>query len=105
MASVENNVPYQKVRIKGVVTKVVQHKRRNGDGVLFVSHITVPAPDTLSHPTTYGVNGDYPAGALDSQVDVVCDVSSYQRRNDKGTFFNYSLWLAAGDKPKQDTAF
>ena len=96
---------YQKVRIKGVVTKVVQHKRRDGEGVLFVTHITVPAPDTLSHPTTYGVIGEYPAGALDAQVDVVCDVSAYQRRNEKGTFFNYSLWLSSGDKGKQETVF
>lgn len=91
-------VPLQHVRIKGIVTKVTQSQRRDDDGVWFQSHITVPAPDLLSHPTTYGVMGEYPAGALDAEVDVTCQVSSYKRRSDRGEFFNYSLWLASGKK-------
>ena len=102
MAASDQIGVFQKVRIKGFVTKITQHQRRDGGGVLFVTQITVPAPDTLSHPSTYGVNGDYPAGALDAQADVVCDVASYQRRTEKGTFFNCSLWLAGGDKTDRD---
>lgn len=90
----EKVVPLQCVRIKGVVTKVTQFKRREDDAVLFQSHVTVPAPDLLSHPVTYGINGEYPVGNLDVEVDVICQVGSYQRSTDKGVFFNYSLWLS-----------
>ncbi|MCI5156935.1 MAG: hypothetical protein D3906_00575 [Candidatus Electrothrix sp. AUS1_2] len=95
------SVAYRQVRIKGVVTKIVQRKKKNGDDVLFKSHVTVPAPDTLSHPTTYALDAEYPVGTLDSEVDVICDVKVYWNKG----FCNYSLWLAGVDAGKKDVAF
>jgi len=94
----------QRMRLKGRITGSEERGKENNK--FWQTYITVPAPDQYSHPTTFGVNAKAPLGPDGEDVDVVCQVSPFNRRGQNGTLYcNNALWLDTGDEKEKDVAF
>ena len=94
----------QQMRLKGRVTGSEERGREGNK--FWQTHVMVPAPDEYSHPATFGVNASAPLGPDGHDVDVICNVRSYNNRGKDGRLYcNNSLWLAVDDEKKADIPY
>ena len=88
----------QRMRLQGRVSGSEHIKGKGENEGFFQTFVTVPALDAYSHPTTYGVNAHSPLGPDGQDVDVICEVRAFNRRNNGRLYCNNSLWLSSGEK-------
>ncbi len=110
MPTRETTIPedlLQQMRLKGRISGS-EGKGNNGEGKpkFFQTYVMVPAPDAYSHPSTYGVNASAPLGPDGQDVDIICNVSPYNKRGKDGNLYcNNSLWLFVEDDKEKDVSF
>lgn len=95
----------QRMRVKGRIAGSSHVNPKAENGGFFQTLVIVPSPDNFSHPSTYGVNASSPLGPDGQDVDVVCEVRPYNRRNNGRLFCNNSLWLEAPEQEKDDVPY
>ena len=105
MSTLKQNIPdemLQRMRVKGRIMGS-NHINPEKNGGFFQTFVAVPSSDNYSHPTTYGVNASAPLGPDGQDVDVVCNVQPYNRRDKDGIMWcNNTLWLAVADQKDSD---